>query len=112
MGKNELRELIKAKLHKELSEESAEALWSCYRWNTKTKCYKIRKTSPRFKEAPHAWAAWNGFNILSSFGGSAITESVVGTLMLADESTRKIWDEVSDFRIALEKKVRSASLTD
>lgn len=107
--KKELKELIKKKLAREFSEETADALWSCYVWRAKECRFVIRKTSPSFRKAPHAWAAWRGFHILSPEGRC---EGTVATLMIADETTRKIWDEVSDFRIAVLSYERSASLTE
>jgi hypothetical protein len=91
----ELTELLQAKLNRELSAAAAAAVFACYKWDGKTKCFRLRKTSPSRAKAPHAWAAWQGIHVARAGDGT------IGGLLFSDEETRGIWDEVSDFALAV-----------
>lgn len=67
----------------------------------------IRKTAPKWRDDPHAWAAWQAIRTAMGWHGEFATFTL---LMLADDA-RGTWDRVSDVAIQVRREVLAARAT-
>lgn len=63
----------------------------------------VRKTAPKWRDDPHAWAAWQA--IRTAFGWHG--ESATFTLLMLPEDARATWDRISDAAFQLRREIRA-----
>lgn len=63
----------------------------------------LRKTAPKWRDDPHAWAAWQGLRTAMGWHGESATFTL---LMLADDA-RGTWDRVSEVAFQIRREFRA-----
>ena len=61
----------------------------------------IRKTAPKWREDPHAWAAWQAIRTAMGWHG----EFATFTLLMLPDDARATWDRVSEAAIAVRREI-------
>ena len=62
----------------------------------------LRKTAPKWRDDPKAWAAWQGLQTACGRHG----EYATFTLLMLEDDARQVWDRVSDAAAALQREIR------